>query len=284
MTKTMKPLKELDLLDRFLFSAAMEDKIIHKNILEILLGEKINLLTDVQTEKEFRTSPLLRSIRVDVYSMDEKDTIYNTEAQKENKGNLPKRSRYYQALIDVSLLEPGATDFNALNNAVLIVIAPFDIFGYGKYQYTFEMSCKEVENLKLGDGVTKIFYHTHGNNESEVSQELIELLRYIEYTTEQKEQVFQSEKIREIQKRVNQLKLSEEMGVRYMQAWEEKAYEREEGREEGLKEGRIQGQKEGRKNLIEVLKECQISEDIIIEKLMEKYNLTKEEARKELLS
>lgn len=104
MAKVMRPLKELDLLDRFLFSAAMEDEVIHKNVLEILLGEKINLLTAVQTEKEFRTSPLLRSIRVDVYSMDDKDTIYNTEAQKENKGNLPKRSRYYQALIDVSLI------------------------------------------------------------------------------------------------------------------------------------------------------------------------------------
>lgn len=32
---------------------------------------------------------------------------------------------------------------------------------------------------------------------------------------------------------MRKVKLSEEVGVRYMQAWEEKYYEREEGREEG---------------------------------------------------
>lgn len=174
MKKKMKPLKELDLLDRFLFARAMEDEVIHKNILEILLGEEINLLDTVQTEKEFRTSHLLRSIRVDVYSLDEEKTIYNTEAQKENKGNLPKRSRFYQALIDSSLLEPGAMNFNLLNNMVLIMIAPFDLFGEGKYQYTFRMKCDEVEGLELGDGVTRIFYNTRGTNDEEVTPELVE--------------------------------------------------------------------------------------------------------------
>lgn len=33
---------------------------------------------------------------------------------------------------------------------------------------------------------------------------------------------FRSQKIRRIQQRINQIKSSEEMGVRYMQAWEEK--------------------------------------------------------------
>ena len=274
MNKTMKPLKELDLLDRFLFSAAMEDDIVHKNILEILLGQEINFLSLSQTEKEFRTSPLLRSIRVDVYSMDDKKTIYNTEAQKENLGNLPKRSRYYQALMDTSLLEPGVVDFNLLNNSILIVIAPFDIFGYKKYKYTFRMKCDEVENLELGDGITRIFYNTHGQNDNEVNSELIELLHYIENTTDQTEKEFRSQKIQRIQQRINQIKSSEEMGVRYMQAWEEKVYDRQEAREEGKKEE----QAIGIKTLIDTLRECNIPDEIIVQKLIEKYGLTKENA------
>jgi flagellar biosynthesis/type III secretory pathway protein FliH len=85
-----------------------------------------------------------------------------------------------------------------------------------------------------------------------------------------------------------------------MQAWEELAYEREEGYEEGrkigLEEGRIEGKEEGHsegrtegysigigkgiQNLIEALRACQIPEDTIVEQLMEKYDMTREEARR----
>ena len=37
--------------------------------------------------------------------------------------------------------------------------------------------------------------------------------------------------------RVCKVRTSEEIGVKYMQEWEEKYYERQEGREEGRKEG-----------------------------------------------
>ena len=74
-SKKMIPLSELTLLDRFLFDAVMENEDIHKTILQIILGRDIALLTKNQTEKELRTSPLLRSIRMDVYAMDEEKII-----------------------------------------------------------------------------------------------------------------------------------------------------------------------------------------------------------------
>ena len=39
--------------------------------------------------------------------------------------------------------------------------------------------------------------------------------------------------VRRMHDRVCKVKVNEEIGVKYMQAWEEKYYEREEGREEG---------------------------------------------------
>ena len=84
-----KTLKELDLVDRFLFARMTEDKGTYRDMLEILLEEDIKLLTEAQTEKEIRTMPWLRSIRVDVFSMDEAKRIFSSESQKENTYNLP---------------------------------------------------------------------------------------------------------------------------------------------------------------------------------------------------
>lgn len=65
---------------------------------------------------------------------------------------------------------------------------------------------------------------------------MIELLHYIEHTTEEFSRNCKSERIREMQKRIDAIKSSEEIGVKYMQAWEEKVYDRNEGRMEATKE------------------------------------------------
>ena len=49
-----------------------------------------------------------------------------------------------------------------------------------------------------------------------------------------------------MQERIRQIKSSEEIGVKYMQEWEEKIIEKEKAREEGLEEGRKLGLAEGR--------------------------------------
>lgn len=105
----MKTLKELTLLSKFLFDQTMDIPEAHEAALRIILSDQnLKLLNPSQTEKEFRTVPWLRSIRLDVFAIDEDRTIYDTEMQKEYRGDLIKRSRYYQGLIDSSLLEPCA--------------------------------------------------------------------------------------------------------------------------------------------------------------------------------
>ena len=78
----IKPLKDLRLLDRFLFAELMEDEECSKEVLEIILGKEISLLSRDQTEKEVRTATWLKSIRLDVYSVDEEGTVYDTEMQQ----------------------------------------------------------------------------------------------------------------------------------------------------------------------------------------------------------
>ena len=230
-----KLLKELNLTDRFLFDEVIEDPQTHQDILSIIFGREIPLLTKNETEKEMRVSPQIRSVRMDVFSMDEERTVYNTEMQDKRKSDLAKRSRYYQAVLDTNLLEPGIPNYNLLNTTYIILITTFDLFGYGKYQYTFEARCREEPGCVLEDQAVRIFLNTKGKNDSEVSEELVSFLHYIENTTDVMAENSGSERIKRIHNRVRKVKVSEEVGVKYMQAWEEKYYEREEGREEGAK-------------------------------------------------
>ena len=249
MEQKQKTLKDLNLLDRFLFSQAADDPDTMRDMLEIILGREVVLKLLPQTEKEQRTHPLNRYVRLDVWAMDEEERIYNTEVQREDTGNLPKRSRFYQALIDSHLLKPGEVGFQRLNPVYIILICPFDLFGYGwLYRYTFQMQCKEVPGLTLQDDAVRIFLNTRGQHTEGVPQELIELLRYMEHTTEEVSASCTSERIHNIQKRIHTIKSSEKIGVKYMQAWEEKILEQEKAREEGhasgLREGLIQKLKE----------------------------------------
>ena len=64
-----KSLKELNLLDKFLFDEAMDDPENVKTMLDIILSQNTNLKHPPQTEKEQRTSIDNRQIRLDVYAM-----------------------------------------------------------------------------------------------------------------------------------------------------------------------------------------------------------------------
>lgn len=274
----MKPLSDLTLLDRFLFACAMEDVSTMQLVLQIILGKHIKLMDTAQSEKELRTAPWLRSIRLDVVTMDEAG-IYNTEVQKKNTGNLRRRSRFYQALIDSSLLAPGEIDFDRMAESTLITIAPFDLFGEGRYCYTFRMKCEESEKLWLGDGAVRIFLNTRGTNDHEVSEELVELLHYFEKTTAETAFQCKSQRVKQLHNKVCKIKSSEEIGVRYMQEWEEKAYLKKEGMEEGLK----QGLEQGLKALIQTCEELGLSREDTKSRLKAKFSLAEDSLEKCLM-
>ena len=230
----MKTLKDLTLLDKFLFDEVMDIPEAHEAALRIILGdENLKLLTAAQTEKEVRTAPWLRSIRLDVYSVDENLRIYNTEAQKSRKNDLARRSRFYQSVMDSSLLKPGDESFNLLNDTFTIMITPFDLFGKGKYCYTFHGRCDEDPTLILEDGATRIFLNTRGTNRDEVSEELICFLEYMEQSALNPEIPEANKNLIKIHEHVRQVKASEEIGVKFMQRWEEEAMWRKESLEEG---------------------------------------------------
>lgn len=239
--KERKTLRDLNLVDRFLFDESMEDPEVYRTVVSIVLERETELLGRIQTEKELRVAPGLRSVRLDVVGVDTAGKVYYTEMQKRDTGNLIKRSRYYQGQLDVSLLETGCVDFNRLNDTCLILIAPFDIFGRGLYRYTFEGVCKECPDLMLNDGAARVFINTKGTNRKDFTQEFLDFMEYVTNTTDEVASRSSSEKIRRMHEKIQGIRMSEEMGVKFMQKWEERVYDRLDGKAEGRAEGRAEG-------------------------------------------
>lgn len=253
--KKQKELKDLNLLDRFLFAETVEDPEILSDILEIILGRDIVLKHLPQTEKEERTKLWSKQIRLDVWAMDEDESIYETEVQRRNTGNLPRRTRLYHGIIDSKLLPPGEIDYNKLPDVFIIMILPFDLFGKGLYRYTFRQMCQEAPNLPLNDGAVRIFLNTRGTKRAGVEQELIDLLHYFEHSTAETAAASESERIHRLQRKVESIRSSEEMGAKFMNEWEERILDRQEAFEEGKKQGQRQGSQTTAKQIARKMKE-----------------------------
>ena len=168
-------------------------------------------------------------------------------------------------------MPPGVVDFNLLNEVLIVLIMPFDLFGYGLYRYTFHMRCEEVPELKLNDGATRIFLNTRGKHPELVSPELIELLKYMEHSTDEVSEVCKSERIQKMHRRICQIKASEKTEVKYMQSWEEKILIKQ----EGIAEGRLEEKKELTRKLANKFSIEQIAEMLEID-ISEVENIFKE--------
>lgn len=228
-----KRFKDLDLNNSFLFAAALENPETCQLVLEIILGCKLPKVK-VRAEHCVLVSSEFRSVRMDIYASSEMRVNYNVEAQNENQGNLPKRSRYHQAEMDVASLKPG-DNFNDLRPSYVIFICTFDPFGKGLYRYTFEERCLECD-IPLGDETCKIFLNTKGTNEADVPEELVHFLRYIEQSTDEYVAGVTEESIIQLHEKVTELKQWQELEERYM-TFEEMLRNRE---EKGRAEGKIE--------------------------------------------
>lgn len=216
MSNANKTIQQLNLEDDFLFAKVMSDKEICRKVLEKILGVSIREVSMPATQKTINMIYDGKGIRLDVYINDDEGTVYNVEMErgKQKKTVLPKRSRYYQGNIDLDIISTGE-DYRKLRKSYVIFICTFDPFGERRHIYTFENRCKEHPSLSLGDETTKIFLNTKGNMH-DVDTEMLEFLSYIENTTDTFAAHAISPLIKEIHKRVTEVKQSKEMEVEYM--------------------------------------------------------------------
>ena len=307
--------ESLTLSNDFMFSKVMRDKEICRETLEILLDKKIGEITYIDNQKTIDINYDAKSVRLDVYVEDE-NRIYNIEMQVVNKKDLAKRSRYYQSMIDLNAIEKGEI-YRDLKESIVIFICKFDPFGKGLSKYTFENICNENKELYLKDGTSKVFFNTK-DYYKERSEDAKSFLEYIEKETTSENNFVKKieQKIRNIkenkewraefmtllmrEQEIARDNFEKGMAEGVIKGREEGIAEgvirgREEGiaegvikgREEGIAEGVIKGRQEatakGIEKIIEIYREeLNFEDEIIIQKLVKKYNLTKEEAEKYL--
>ena len=241
-TNPPKKLQDLNLMDRFLFSEVIESAEAYKIILEIILEREINFKGEPVAENEKRKELLGKIARLDVCAIGDDNRVYNAEVQKENENNMHKRMRYYGALMTSKLLPEGTIDYNRLSDLCMIVIAGFDMGGEGKYRYTVRRMYEGYPDKEVYDGEVILYLNTKGKDTAGVSDELIAMLEYFEETTDDKALSSGYERIIRLNEIVSSIKANDEIGVKYMNAYEERMHDIQEAREQGEEIGRSEGE------------------------------------------
>ena len=249
--KESKTLQELNLTDDFLFDVTTEELENCKAIIELTTGLRLKSLKWKSGQKVIHNLPGKRGVRLDFIAESEDGRIFDVEMQNRNEGNIPKRTRFYQALIDAPILKSGERGFDKMNPLYIIIICNYDPYGKKKYCYTFDNQCKEVPGLRLGDEVTKLLLSTKGENEEEVSKELVDFLHYVTESNENGLPDECDERLKRLHESIREIKASADMEVEYMKMEERERIIRDEGVEFGKQIGIINGKIEDILELLE---------------------------------
>mgnify|MGYP001028303793 CR=1 FL=1 len=223
-----KRYEELDFTDDFIFCKILyNNEPLCKELLEVILGKKIRKIVYHDWQKQIEMTAEGKGVRLDVY-LEDGHTVYDLEMQAARKKNLPKRSRYYQGMIDLNLIERGA-DYEELKESYVIFICTYDLFGKNACVYTFENRCREDNGIVLGDAAVKIFLNAAGRK-MDVSRELKAFLDYV--AGKPSEDAF----VAELERAVREAKRNREWRREYMTL----LLRDQENMEKGLKQGRFQ--------------------------------------------
>ena len=233
-----KSFDDLTIADDFMFCKIMQDEVICKQFLEMILIGQIGKIAYLSSQDAVFTGSESKSVRLDLLVKDEAGKSYDIEMQVANEHNLPKRMRYYQAAIDIAFLDKGE-HYKALNDSYIIFVCLFDAIGKGKPLYTFENICLEDGQTPLRDGTKKVIINAEAFRKAE-NKELKGFLEYVKTGTANTEYTGRIETMIQAVKQNEQARQE----YRFMSGFEMDA------REEGRSEGAYQKSLETAKNLL----------------------------------
>ena len=226
MTQRPKRYEELTFADDYMFCKILQnEQDLCKELVEIILDRKIGKIVETEKQKSIEITSDGRGVRFDVYLEDDTDSMYDIEMQKTDSKKLPRRSRYYQGMLDLNQMERRAK-FSELKKSVIIFIClenPFE--DYGLHKYSFYPACREADGLELEDGTSRIFLSAQGDKD-DISSELKALLNYIAGKAPE------SDFTKRLDDQVKRYREHEEWRAEYMTLLERDELMREEGRAE----------------------------------------------------
>ena len=118
---------KLTIKSRFIFAKVMQQKELCLPLLQRLFPElDITDIQYVEAEKTVEGSIGSKGVRFDVYVKDPRRYAFTLEMQVGDYDDLPRRSRYYSAMICEDLLAAGRT-YSDLPPAYVVMLCPFDL-------------------------------------------------------------------------------------------------------------------------------------------------------------
>ena len=259
---------ESNLSDFALFLTVMKRRKAYQNTLSIILDEPDIRLKEVKVEQVVLNKSGKRAIRLDAWALSEDERQFDMEMQNNaDQDSIPKRSRFYQGLMDSPVLKSGKkTRYRQLPSSTIIFITQDDIFKKDFARYTFTEQCEEVEGLKLEDGTTKIFLNMTSKNGS---KELISLLQYMKKTDINNPEVeVKDERILELDKIVTEVRESEEWEAVRMDILDV-----------GINKGMELGQEKGIQAVIETCLKFNVSKDDALKNIISQFDLPENKAQ-----
>ena len=206
---SIKKLQDLTIEDNFMFQKVMQDESICTEFIEKLLNIKIKSITYPETEKTITHNNKGKGIRLDVYVETETGKMIDIEMQtSEINRELPKRTRYYQGMMDINSLPKGES-YKNLKESYIVFVCSFDPFNHSNLIYTFRNKCIEIEDLELDDKATKIFLNAKGI-EGKINLDIKNFLKYIN------DGEIRGDFTNRVDNKLKELKSREEIGVEYM--------------------------------------------------------------------
>ena len=232
----LKPIEELTFTDDFMFGRIMQNPEICKGLLERLLEIKIEKVEYPTLQKSISPHYKSKGVRLDVYVQDS-NRVFDIEIQNHLDENLPKRTRYYQSMMDVDLLLKGK-NYTQLKESFVIFVCKEDFFGENMPCYFFTNTCRDKPDLQLGDKSYKVIFNASAfENEKNLEKKSI-----LEYIIDKKST---SEFTTKIDTLVEQTKLNEIFKGDYM-AWGLAEFDAEQrGKKEGYSAGVSDGIQQG---------------------------------------
>ncbi len=235
--------ESLGIANDFIFGKVMQDAELCKELLQRILPDlEIDHIEYPEAQKGIRPDVDAKSVRLDVYVKDGKGTVYDIEMQAADTKELSKRSRYYQSMLDLQLIDKGQT-YKKLKPSYVIFICPFDLFGKGRHIYSFENICKEDNSVFLNDGAVKIFLNASGGQD-DVSRELKAFLDYVAGVESE------DDFVKRVAEAVREAKKNREWRHEYMTLLMRDQENIEKGIEEGIEKGIEKGKSVGEEMML----------------------------------
>lgn len=158
----LQRIRKLRLMDDDFMTKCFEDSPECTELLLHIILDKPDLrVEEVRTQYGLKNLQG-RSVRLDIFAVDQTGKRYNIEVQRASQGAGARRARYHSSLMDANLLLAG-DDTENLPEVYVIFITERDVLGKGKALYHISRTIEETGDL-FGDG-SHILYVNGANRD-----------------------------------------------------------------------------------------------------------------------